>query len=242
MDQALTTTFEGIRTELTAYLNRLVVRPQLAEDLAQTAFVRCWEAKENLPERPERLRAFIFKVATNLALDELRRHSTWRETMVFDLRAKAESAPDFLARSQALIGTPETKAIAREHLAACFACTLRNLPERKAAALLLKEVHGFSLKEAAELLDAGEGQVKNWLQEARAAMHARYRETCALIAKKGVCHQCVELDGFFHSGQGNPLPGSHDHVEGRLRILKELRAKTWSKWHRMMFELIDALE
>ena len=233
--------FEAVRPELTAYLCRLVVRPHVAEELAQTAFMRLLENKNAGPERIEATRAWLFRVATNLAFDELRRHSTWRESMFLYLREAAETNSDFMARSEALIGTPETKAVAREHLTACFACVLRNLPERKAAAFLLKEVHGFTLTELADLLEASEGQVKNWLQEARAYMHARYQETCALMAKQGVCYQCVELDGFFQAGQGNPIAGARDHLEARVQILKELRTKPCGKWHALLLGLLDDL-
>lgn len=232
----------AVRPELIGYLSRLVVRPHVAEELAQTAFLRLLENSSSAPQHAEGIRAWLFRVATNLAIDELRRHSTWRETTIVDLRAAAEATPEFKARSEAMIGTPETKAVAREHLAVCFACVLRNLPERKAAALLLKEVHSFSLTETAAMLDAGLGQTKNWLQEARAHMHARYQDTCALIAKQGVCHQCVELNGYFGARAGDPLPDADDHIDGRLQVLRELRDQPIGSWHRMLMSLLDDLE
>lgn len=232
--------FTGIRRELLAYLCRLVVRPQVAEDLVQTTFLRCVETPDRLPETSEGLRAWLFKVATHLAFDELRRHSTWRETMLLDLRETIESNGALVQRSMSQIGTPETKAMAREHLVACLACTLRNLPEHKAAALLLKEIHGFTVDETAELIDARPVQVKNWLQEARRDMGERYGAACALLAKTGVCHQCVELDGFFASGQGNPL-ATDASVDARLRIARELKDRPWGAWHRMVFQLVDDL-
>ncbi len=241
MDLEIEDIFEVVRRELTAYLCRLVVRPEIAEELTQTAFVRLLESGRTAPNRIEGVRAWLFRVATNLAFDELRRHSTWRETMVLELRATAEANPEFMARSEALVGTPETKAVAREHLAACFACALRNLPERKAAAFLLKEVHDFSLAEIAGMLEASESQAKNWLQEARAYMRNRYNDTCALMAKQGVCYQCAELDEYFRAGAGNPLMAGGDQVEARLDILKQLRATPWSKWHTQLFELLDDL-
>lgn len=143
--------FDRLRPDLTAYLCRLVVRPYVAEDLAQTAFMRLIESGPEAPIGPNSARAWLFRVATNLAIDERRRHSNWRESMVLDLRESAESNPAFAAQSEALIGTPETKMVAREHLTTCFACTLRNLSEQKAAAFLLKEVHGFSLVPAPRL-------------------------------------------------------------------------------------------
>lgn len=241
MKELLEQQFESSRKELTAYLCRLVVRPQIAEELAQTTFLKCFEASDRLPDTGNGVRAWLFKVATNLAIDELRRHSTWKESVVFDLRETAEASPIVLEQSMSLIGTPETKAIAREHLVACLSCTLRNQPEHKAAALLLKEVHGFSLEEIADMLDSTQTQAKNWLQEARNFMVARYSNTCALINKTGICYQCVELDEFFMAKQGNPLSGGVDHFESRLRIARELSEKSWGEWHKTVLGLLNEM-
>lgn len=242
MDAELPLVFERCRKELLGYLLRLVVRPQLAEELAQATYLRCHEAAQRLPTEEEGVRAWIFKVATHLAIDELRRHHHWRETVLLDLREAVSGDPRMVAASKEMASTPETRAIAREHLVTCFGCTLRNLPEHRAAALLLKEVHGFSLAEVAAILEAGEGQVKNWLQEARREMEQRYGTTCALVAKNGVCHQCVELDGFFRAGQGRPLPeDTSAHLDHRLQLLREWRERPPGPWHRMILELIDEL-
>lgn len=238
MPETLTRLYERHRKELTAYLCRLVVRPQVAEDLAQTAWLRCREAA-NLPGDEVGIRAWLFKVASHLAFDELRRHGNWRETMLLDLRAATEADAGMMARSQAMAGSPETRAIAREHLVACLACTLRNLPERQAAAVLLKETHGFTVEETAELLDASPAQVKNWLQVGRAWLRERYGATCALLAKTGVCHQCVELDTFFAAGQGSPL--AEPTVTARLALAADLRESPWGHWHRLVFDLLDDL-
>jgi RNA polymerase sigma-70 factor (ECF subfamily) len=239
---AIQTLYENVGPELHAYLCRLVIRPQVAEDLVQATFVRALENQDSLPSDGGGRRAWLFKVATHLALDSLRRHSQWRETMMGDLREAAESNEAFIAQSIALVGTPEMKTIAREHLAACFACTLRNLPEQQAAALLLKEVHGFSLAEISDFLTATPGQSKNWLHEARAYMSQRYQKTCALIAKEGICYQCAELDEFFRAGQGSPLPFGRKDVETRLREVAALRERPWGKWHRLLFSVIDELK
>jgi RNA polymerase sigma-70 factor (ECF subfamily) len=239
MEAFALTVLEPVRGELTSYLCRLVLRPQVAEELVQTAFLRALEAAGTISQETQRARAWLFRVATNLAFDELRRHSNWREFAVSSLRETAEATPDFMARSRDMIGTPETKAIAREHLVACFACTMKNLPERRAAALLLKEVHGFSIDEAAGILQASAAQVKNWLQEARARMTAIYDETCALIGKGGVCHQCVELDGYMQSGQGSPLPAGARPFATRVEMVRAQADQQWGRWHHMLFALVD---
>lgn len=241
MEAFVKAVLEPVRRELTAYLCRLVLRPSVAEELTQTTFLRALECLENLPTEPERARAWLFRVATNLAFDELKRHSTWRETLMDDLREAAEASPAFVSRSLALVASPETKAIAREHVAACFACVIRNLPPQRAASLLLREVSGFSNEEIAEILGATSGQVKNWLQEGRAAMTARYEATCALVRKDGVCHQCEELDGFMRAGQGSPAGNGPLDFDARLALVREQMSQPWESWHRMLFELLDEM-
>jgi len=142
----------------------------------------------------------------------------------------------------ALASTPETRQIAREHLSACLACTLHNLRTESAAALLLKEVYDFTVAEAADILHCSPTQLKNRLQEARAHMVRRYANSCALIAKSGVCHQCSELNGFFATGEPAPALSRRDHLEQRLRIVRELRNQPWGRWHQLIFGLIDELE
>jgi RNA polymerase sigma-70 factor, ECF subfamily len=239
MDAAkLAEIWTGLRPELAGYLRRLLVRPDQVEDVCQTTYLKALEALDRVPADRDQARAWMFRIATNTALDERKRHSTWRESALHDLRARAESDPSFLRRSEQLIGTPETKAIAREHLAACFACVLRSFPQQKAAALLLKEVHGFTLAQIAQWVGASPVQVKNWLQETRREMERRYEATCALISKQGVCHQCVELDGFFGANAGAPLPPGGT-LESRLAVLRELRSSAASPWHDLMFGLLD---
>jgi len=227
-----------LRPEVAGYLRRLLVRPDQVEDVSQTAYLKALEALDRAPAERAQTRAWLFRIATNTALDELKRHSSWRESALFDLRARAESDPAFLRRSEQLVGTPETKAIAREHVAACFACVLRSFPQQKAAALLLREVHGFAVGEIAEWLESSPVQVKNWLQETRRDMERRYAQTCALVSKRGVCHQCVELDGYFRADAGAPLaPGGS--LEARLAVIRQLREGNASPWHELLFGLLD---
>jgi len=230
--------YERYRRELVSYATRLVVRESVAEELTQEAALRLLQ-DERLPNDEGEMRAWLFRVVSNLAIDYLRRHSTWKELVLVDARERGVADPGFVAESLQMRGSPELMAIAREHLAVCFACTLRNLPPQQAAALLLREVHGFSTAEAAETLEATVVQVKNWIQEARRTMEERYAHTCALVTKQGVCHQCVELDGFFNEQSRDPLQGTERNLEARLAILRETREAALGPWHRRMLRLVD---
>lgn len=233
--------FERLRPELTTYVTRLVARPAVAEELVQTAFLRALEALDRTPARTEELRPWFFRIATNLAIDERRRHGSWREDLVLDTPGAVHERPALMAWMEAQQGSPELAAVAREHLAVCFACTLGQLPREHAAALLLKEVYGFTVEEAAELLEARFAQVKNWLQAARAKLEARYADQCALVRKEGVCHQCVQLDRFFGAHRGSPLAGTDAGLRARLHVLEELRETPAGPWARMLGSILDEI-
>jgi len=237
----LAESFEKLRPELTAYLRRLVVRADVAEDLAQSAAVRALEAADRAPGREEELRPWFYRIATNLGIDELRRQGRRRETYLVEVKAAAERNPAFVRKAVSCKGSPETAAVAREHLAVCFGCTLGQLAPEEAAALLLKEVCGFTVEEVAGLLDARFAQAKNWLQQARAAMTARYARTCSLIGKQGVCYQCVELDAALGDGSGDPLRGTAGDLDARLEIVRSLRASPAGRWERLLLEVLDGL-
>ena len=232
---------ERLRPELTAYLRRLVTRADVAEDLAQATALRAIEAVGRAPEAENELRPWLFRIATNLGIDEMRRHGRRRETFLVEAKAVAERNPGFVRRATSCKSSPETAGIAREHLAICFGCTLGQLSPEEAASLLLKEVYGFSTEEAAAILEARFAQVKNWLQQARSTMTEKYARSCALINKQGVCYQCVELDAALGDGRGDPLRGTAGDVDARLDIVRSLRAAPAGRWERLLVEVFDEL-
>ena len=70
-DMDLDTLITTHRRPIERHLRRRVGDPSLAEDLAQEVFLRAWlHAPADLPEL--RLRAWLYRVATNVAIDALR--------------------------------------------------------------------------------------------------------------------------------------------------------------------------
>ena len=230
--------FEAVRAELTGYLTRLTLRPAVAEELAQETAVRGLQNLLKLPAADDELRAWLFRVATNLAVDHRRKKEPVPETVMLDLQRRAEASPGFYAEARPLRGSPVMAAIAREHLAACLACALGRFPPEQAAALLLVEMVGFTVAEAADMLEARPAQVKGWLTSTRAATAERYGRTCALVAKQGVCHQCVELDGFYGADRGDPLAGTARTVDDRLAVL---RTQPPGRWTAVLAGLLDEI-
>lgn len=232
--------YRRFRRELTAYVTRLVLRPEVAQEIVQQSMVRWIEAGHH-PADMDGARAWFFRVSTNLAIDYRRRHSTVSDRLLPEAKQRAAVDESFLDASRRLVGSPELKAIAREHLAVCFACTMRNLPDAQSAALLLVEVNDFSLERAAEVLDVNTVQVKNALQSARRTLREKYGATCRLVSKQGVCHQCVELGAFFNGVEEDPLVGSDRDLEARLRVLRDFKEAELGPWHQLMMRLVDEM-
>lgn len=238
--ETLAKDWASARAELTNYATRIVLRKDVAEELVQHAAVRLMEAAAP-PGTTEAVRAWLFRVVTNLGIDHIRRHSTQRERVMEETKAVATADATFMDEMASLRGTDEHRAIAREHLAVCFSCTLRVFPAERAAALLLVEVFDFTVGEAAEMLQARPAQVKNWIQECRAGLDARYAETCALVTKKGVCHECVELSEYFTGKREDPLEGTPRTTRVRLAILQERRETALGPWHTKLMLIVDDL-
>jgi RNA polymerase sigma-70 factor (ECF subfamily) len=130
--------FEAYHTPLYRYVAKLTGDPDLAADAAQEAFVR-------LSQRPPRhfgnLRAWLYTVATNYALDTLK-VSRRRMTLLGDaaqrsLLADCETAPDLDLERR------ERREVVR--------AALNQLRERERVALLMR-AEGFSYKEVGNAL------------------------------------------------------------------------------------------
>jgi RNA polymerase sigma-70 factor (ECF subfamily) len=230
--------YQANRPALRGYLVRLVVQEAIAEELLQETALKALQ-QPSLPAKPDELRAWLFRVATNLALDFLRRERTWGTGVLSATRSRALLDEAFLAESKLMVGSPELTSIAKDHLAVCFACTLRALPSEQSAALLLKEIYDFTLEEVADVMGASFGQAKAWVQAARSGLRAKYAQTCALVAQQGACFQCVELDQFFGARQGDPLEGSDRSLDARFALVRQKRELGMGPWHRQMVRLVS---
>lgn len=230
------TVYQRNRGALVSYVTRMVLRPEVAEEIVQQAALQLLEAGKR-PADAEGMRAVLFTAASRLAIDHLRRHGTWREDIMDDTRLRAEADARFMAESMAMHGSPEVASIARQHLAVCLSCTMRNLLPQQAAALLLVEVYDFTVEEAAGMCAASFGQLKNWLQQGRAILRDKYQARCALVNKRGVCHECTELSEFFTGRRDDPLDGTVRDVDARWNIVRAQREEPLDRWHRMVMEI-----
>jgi RNA polymerase sigma-70 factor (ECF subfamily) len=197
--------FAPVQPNLKSYLYRLFANRNDAEDFLHDTFVRGFE-KINSFRSESSFKTWIFQIATNLALDELRKRKRWAVNAQDKARAKAGSSEDIktefrFVHENSLQGNYEIL----EHIDFCFTCISKTLVLEQQVALMLKEVYDFSVKEIATLLDQSEGVIKHLLLDSRKNMNSIFENRCALINKKGACHQCKELNTFFNPSQNHEL-------------------------------------
>jgi RNA polymerase sigma-70 factor (ECF subfamily) len=123
----------------------------LAEDAAQEAFIRAWRGLGRYQPRSP-FRNWLYRIATNVALDALRRE---RETVDIDRLSVVASE---LGPEAAVEGEERGERVQRAVLA---------LPPASRAVLVLREYEGLSYQEIAETLDIPVGTVMSRLNYAR---------------------------------------------------------------------------
>jgi RNA polymerase sigma-70 factor (TIGR02960 family) len=174
---------EPHRRELQLHCYRILGSMQDAEDLVQETLVAAWRGLETFEGRAS-VRSWLYRIATNRCLNALRarsRRPTEVQTMGDALEPTRliepvglEPYPDVLLEGMPDRSPgPAARFEARESIELAFIAALQTLPPRQRVVLVLCDVLGFRLAEAAEMLDMGELAVKGGLQRARATLKER---------------------------------------------------------------------
>lgn len=194
---------EPWRKPLFGYIYRMVTLRQDAEDLLQDVLVRVLEGIRTY-RGEARFKSWLFGIATHVCLDHLRSKKRWRVEAQLIGERESKATPGQFEELQRLMAQPEFSFEIREHIAFCFSCIARTLPPDEQAALMLKEVLGFTNEEAARILSVSEPVFRHRLSAARAKMIGDYAGLCALINKEGLCYQCSGLQAMAPAGHHGP--------------------------------------
>lgn len=158
--------FRRWASPLLRYLQRMVRDAASAEELVQEVFLRVHRSRDRYTP-DARFSTWLYRIATNLALNELRRPRR---------RAPHESADGDDATPLLAGGTPADELADTRQLAARVAREMNALPENQRAALWLVAVEGLSYAEVAETLETSESAVKALVHRARKALSASLPE------------------------------------------------------------------
>lgn len=191
--------FQQYDDVLKPYLYRLLTNREDVEDFYHNTFIKAFEKLPTFKGQTAQLRAWIFTIATRLAINHLNRKKKWlvdaqdkcRDSLMNDPIAQKE----FVAK---VIRSTHNQYEIKEHIDFCFTCISKTLTIDKQVAILLKNVYEFKVSEVAEIMDKSHGQVKHLLVDSRKEMTDIFDGRCALINQNGTCHQCSELQGLFN--------------------------------------------
>jgi len=159
------------------YLKRLVGEFE-AEEVAQTVFEKINE-KLNSFKGESKLSTWIYRIATNAALDKLKsssfKHSPAGPLAPFPIHLPEIEAP--VSKTSGNLSSPDKKII-RDEMGECVREFVDRLPPEYNTIITLNEFEGFTNKEIAEILEISLGTVKIRLHRARAKLKESLEAGC----------------------------------------------------------------
>jgi RNA polymerase sigma-70 factor (ECF subfamily) len=179
---------EPYRQALHNHCYRMLGSVHDADDALQDALLRAWRGLPGYSGRGS-LRAWLYKITTNACLVVAERRS--RRALPVDYGPASdphdsrwvaveagwvEPYPDGELASESGYAHPAARYDLRESVELAFVAAVQLLPATQRAVLILRDVLGFSAREAATSLDTSVASVTSALQRARRAMERRLPE------------------------------------------------------------------
>ena len=228
--------FAEFQSQLRSYLYRLLADRNDVEDLTHDTFIKAF-TKISTFNQDSSLKTWVFKIATNLAYDHLRKSKRWQadaQDRGADLAIGSESVKRafWIVHDTSPAGTYEMK----EHIDYCFTCISKTLPIENQVALILKDIYDFQVREISHILGKTEAVIKHLLNDARTTMTDIFEHRCALINKQGVCHQCSHINEIF-----NPKQNQQEQLM-RLELVKGSKKYNREELFKLRTILVKAID
>jgi RNA polymerase sigma-70 factor (TIGR02960 family) len=162
---------ERHRRELHVHCYRMLASFDEAEDAVQETFLRAWRSRDTF-DGSSLFRAWLYRIATNVCLDMIRRNSRRVSTLhSFAEVPWLQPYPDTLLDEAAPTDDePDAVVVERETIELAFLAAMQLLPPRQRAALIARDVLGWPAIDTATLLETSVPAANSALQRARATM------------------------------------------------------------------------
>ena len=155
-------------------VQRLMRDPDDSYDLTLTAWEKAQRAWDRRPSVAVEIKPWLFRIARNACVDELRRRQLVRWEPLEGTRRPGQDnpvAPASLLTSDS--HDPEGEAL-RSERADLVRRALRRLPHRYRTCLLMREAEGLSCEEIGSRLHLSSGAVRTTLCRARQRLRTEY--------------------------------------------------------------------
>ena len=146
-------------TNIHSYVYQMTRSRSDSEDIAQETFLRLWYRASTFQPGRVQLTTWLHRIAHNLCVDEFRKGS--KATSDGSLEEISDDSPP-----------ASNKRFAQERYHAVYS-ELHSLPERQRSALLLCQLHGWSKKQAAEVMGISVDALESLIARARRTLKSR---------------------------------------------------------------------
>ncbi|MDT5295090.1 MAG: hypothetical protein QOJ76_1970 [Acidobacteriota bacterium] len=154
------------RNQITNYVYRMTGDYDLGVDLAQETFMRVYAAAERY-QTSYAFSTYIYRIATNLAISELRRRKRRRLVSLTSFFRERESASDSCELEIKDTLPLQDVTVVEDERRSAVARAIATLPEKYRAPLVLRDVEERSYEEIARILGMNEGTVKSRINRGR---------------------------------------------------------------------------
>ena len=228
-ESAFNSLVEAHRGELHAHCYRMLGSVHDAEDALQDALLRAWRGLPRFEGRSS-VRSWLYTIATNASLDMIARrpkrvlpmehvpptdpHAGPAQPMGAPLIESVwvEPYPDEVIGVEDGLAAPEATYEQRESVELAFVAAMQHLSPNQRAALLMRDVLGFSAQEVADSLDSTTQSVNSALQRARKTVEEKLpeqsqQETLRALGDKGMRQVVEAYMDAMHRGDVQAVVG-----------------------------------
>jgi RNA polymerase sigma-70 factor (ECF subfamily) len=163
--------YDTFRPKIHRYLARMTGANE-ADDLTQEVFIKVSRGLKDF-RGESKLSSWIYRIATNVALDHLRR-SSQMTTEISSIDTAGEEEPVRLRGESSLID----QQLIQKEMNACIRNVIKKLPEEYRTVIVLGELEEFKNNEIAEILQVSLDTVKIRLHRARSKLKKELENLC----------------------------------------------------------------
>jgi RNA polymerase sigma-70 factor (ECF subfamily) len=180
--RAFGTIVDKYQSKVYGILYRMTSDPEAVSDLGQEVFLKALTALDTFQFRGDAsFRTWLYRIAVNVAINELRRRKRQRKVEGVSLDETVETEDGEVGRAVPDYSQVPEEVIARRETQAEVQRIVRMLSEHHRLVITLVDLEGLSYEEAAATMGCSVGTLKSRLSRARAAFKEKYERHMSYV-------------------------------------------------------------